>query len=349
VLVVDDVPTNLDVSRGMLKPYGMKVDCVLSGQAAIDRIREAGIKYDAVFMDHMMPGMDGIEAVRIIREEIGTEYAQTVPIIALTANAIIGNEDFFLKNGFQAYLTKPIDIVQMDAAINRWIRNKKLEKELARKDEAAPAPEKKPFVESIAGEVEIEGFNMKTGLEMVDGDEESWLEVLRSYIHHTRTTLESIRNPRAETLADYTITVHGIKGASYSLGAVEVGKLAENLERSGRGGDLQFVQDHTAEFIDRAEKLLAELIGLLGRIESRQNKPVRDAPDPEILKQILEACEEFSMEKMENAVAALEVFRYNNEGQELVAWLREQCNRSEFTAVEERLVKGLGQGRVLKN
>jgi signal transduction histidine kinase/DNA-binding response OmpR family regulator len=341
VLVVDDVPVNLDVARGMLKPYGMSVDTASSGQAAIDKIRKAEVKYNAVFMDHMMPGMDGIEAVRIIREEIGTGYAKTVPIIALTANAITGNEDFFLKNGFQAFLTKPIDIMLMDAVINRWVRDKELEKELAEKDRGAEASERGSRLKSIAGEVGIEGFTIETGLDLVDGDEESWLEVLRSYIQHTRSTLKTIRNPAKETLADYTVTVHGIKGASYSLGANEVGKLAENLEHSGRAGDLKFVHEHTAEFIGAAEKLLAGLSKLLDIIESRQNKPVKGEPDPEILKQILAACEKFSMENLENAVATLESFRYDEGDQELVTWMREQCNRSEFSAIQEKLEKYL--------
>jgi signal transduction histidine kinase/DNA-binding response OmpR family regulator len=339
VLVVDDVPTNLDVAKGMLKPYGMSVDTALSGQAAIDKIREAKVKYNAVFMDHMMPGMDGIEAVRIIRTGIGTDYAKSVPIIALTANAIIGNEDFFLKNGFQAFLTKPIDIMLMDAAINRWVRDKEMEKELSEKDRKTEGSEKGAHLKSIAGELNIEGFTIETGLDLVDGDEESWLEVLRSYIQHTRTTLKTIKNPARETLADYTITVHGIKGASYSLGAGEVGKLAEQLEHSGRAGDLKFVQTHTAQFISAAEKLLEGLSTLLDIIESRQNKPVKDEPDPEIFKQILKACDEFSMDDLENAVTALEAFRYNEEDQELVTWLRDQCNRSEFFAIQERLAK----------
>ncbi|MDR1496484.1 MAG: response regulator, partial [Clostridiales Family XIII bacterium] len=101
VLVVDDVPTNLDVARGMMKPYGMTIDCVTSGQAAIDRIRGDDVQYDAIFMDHMMPEMDGIEATRIIREKIGTDYAKNVPVVALTANAVVGTEQVFLANGFQ--------------------------------------------------------------------------------------------------------------------------------------------------------------------------------------------------------------------------------------------------------
>jgi signal transduction histidine kinase/CheY-like chemotaxis protein len=121
VLVVDDVSTNLDVAKGMMKSYGMQIVCVMSGIEAIELIRE-GEKFDAVFMDHMMPEMDGIEAVRIIREEIGTNYARSVPIIALTANAISGNEEMFLDHGFQAFLSKPIDIVKLDSAIRLWIK-----------------------------------------------------------------------------------------------------------------------------------------------------------------------------------------------------------------------------------
>ncbi|MDR0564751.1 MAG: response regulator [Azoarcus sp.] len=124
VLVVDDVPINLDVARGLLRHYGMKVDCVDSGIEAIARIREEKIHYDAIFMDHMMPEIDGIEATRIIREEIGTDYAKNIPIIALTANAIVGNENMFLSKGFQAFLSKPIDIRALDATLDHWVRDK---------------------------------------------------------------------------------------------------------------------------------------------------------------------------------------------------------------------------------
>ena len=84
-------------------------------------------------MDHMMPEMDGIEATRIIREEIGTEYAKNVPIIILTANALVGNEEMFLSQGFQAFLSKPIDTVRLDSVIRRWVRDKNIEKSLNEK------------------------------------------------------------------------------------------------------------------------------------------------------------------------------------------------------------------------
>jgi signal transduction histidine kinase/CheY-like chemotaxis protein len=121
ILVVDDMTTNLRVAQALLRPYEFKVSCVTSGRQAVEIIREEQFKFDLIFMDHMMPGMNGIETVQIIRNEIKTAYAQTVPIIALTANAIVGNEKMFLENGFQGFLSKPIDIVKLDQILRIWI------------------------------------------------------------------------------------------------------------------------------------------------------------------------------------------------------------------------------------
>jgi signal transduction histidine kinase/CheY-like chemotaxis protein len=124
VLVVDDVEANLDVARELLRPYGMSVDCLSSGWKAVDCIREGKVKYDAIFMDHMMPDLDGISAVRVIRERVGTKYARDIPIIALTANAYNGEEQMFLERGFQALLPKPIDSARLDEILRRWLWEK---------------------------------------------------------------------------------------------------------------------------------------------------------------------------------------------------------------------------------
>ncbi|MCL1927788.1 MAG: ATP-binding protein [Treponema sp.] len=126
VLLVDDFPTNLDVAAGMLRKYKMHVDCMDNGQSAVDLVAEGEPVYDAVFMDHMMPGMDGVEATALIRA-IGTKYAQNVPIIALTANAVAGNEQMFLDSGFSAYLSKPINVMVLDSIVQRWVRDKSRE------------------------------------------------------------------------------------------------------------------------------------------------------------------------------------------------------------------------------
>ena len=126
MLVVDDMQTNLDVAAGLLGKYKMQVDCVLSGLEAVERISmwkggtDGEPVYNAIFMDHMMPGMDGVETADAIRS-IGTEYSKEIPIIALTANAIQGMEEHFYSHGFQSFLSKPIDIMQLDSIIKKWV------------------------------------------------------------------------------------------------------------------------------------------------------------------------------------------------------------------------------------
>jgi signal transduction histidine kinase/CheY-like chemotaxis protein len=121
VLLVDDFPTNLDVAAGMLRKYKMQVDCLRSGQEAVDRIQAGEPVYNAVFMDHMMPGMDGVEATALIRA-LGTEYAEKIPVIALTANAVAGSEQMFLDNGFNAFLPKPFNSKLLDSIIQKWVK-----------------------------------------------------------------------------------------------------------------------------------------------------------------------------------------------------------------------------------
>jgi signal transduction histidine kinase/CheY-like chemotaxis protein len=334
VLVVDDVPTNLDVARGMMKPYGMRVDCVSSGLAAIDLIRNGDIRYDAIFMDHMMPGMDGIEAVRIIREEIGTGYAKTIPIIALTANAIIGNEAMFLSRGFQGFLTKPIDILRLDMLINDFVRDKKREKELNLSAKAPPPENSKTLL--IFRDKNIPGMDIPQGLARYSEDEEAYLSILRSYMNNTPVMLESIRDVRAETLSVYAITVHGVKGSSYGISAESVGRQAEALEEAAKAGNLEFIKSHNGAFIEAVETLIQNFQGFFEKIDQEIQKPKKSAPDPEILSAMLNASKNYDMEKLDTALAELERYRYEFQG-ELVEWLHEQIGKSEFGAIEKRL------------
>jgi signal transduction histidine kinase/CheY-like chemotaxis protein len=346
VLVVDDVATNLDLAKGIMKPYGMTVDCVTSGPAAIERVRNGEPRYNAIFMDHMMPGRNGIEAVRIIRHELDGEYAKTVPIIALTSDAIIGNEEIFLNNGFQAFLTKPIDTIKMNDTINRWVRDKKLEKELGLDAEsrAAESPRVKEATGVSAGmesqiadlirKNRIKGLDVEKGLELFGGDGKSYMESLRSYVKHTPPLLAVARNVRSP--ADYAITVHGIKGSSFGISADTIGYWAEKMEHAAKAGNLIFVDAENSSFIAAAEKFIADLSGLLETLEQNIQKPCRAAPDSVILTQIAEAAETYDMGELDAMMEKLEQYTYEEEA-ELVTWLREQINMSEFDAITERL------------
>jgi CheY-like chemotaxis protein len=273
ILLVDDVTTNLDVAKGMMKPYKLKIDYATSGPQAIRMIRAGEPHYDAIFMDHMMPGMDGIEATRIIREEIGTDYARNIPVIALTANAIVGNNEMFLNNGFQDFVSKPIDMTKLDAVLRTWVRNKELEKELANTKEDVSPPEdvtgNDTAADSLLKEMEIDGIDKATALENFGGDEEILADVLRSYTESTRPLLAKLEEYlAAKNLKDYAIVVHGIKGSSYGVCAQETGDAAKVLEFAAKAEDLAAVTAGHPGFRKTAETLLTNIDNALGKIAS---------------------------------------------------------------------------------
>jgi len=352
VLVVDDMVTNLDVVKGLMRPYGMRIDCVTNGQAAIDLIKAAEVRYDAVFMDHMMPGMDGLETVRIIREEIDSEYARTVPIIALTANAVIGSKEMFLQRGFQTFVSKPIDTAQLDAVIRQWIGGKSSEtKEVdppaalaggeamprqAEHDRSSPGAGVETAPTSPWAEGEIDGLNFTKGLARFGGNMTTYFGIVASYVHYIPASLAKIRAVTPETLADYAIVMHGIKGSSRNFDAETVGNLAEALERAAKAGDFAYVQEHNPFFIETTEKLLTALSNKLKALAGK--KTVREQPDPEVLAALRQACETFDIDRMDQAMKSLTSFEYSSkDGAELVAWLEEKAFRLDFKQIVKRL------------
>ena len=332
VLVVDDVETNLDVVKGMMKPYGMQIDCVENGYDAVEAIRAEKVKYNAVFMDHMMPGMNGIEATKIIREEIGTEYAQNLPIIALTANAIVGNKEIFLSNGFQDFLSKPIEIARLDAVIRRWIRDKTLENEylIENNDDI----EEMTTIQSFP--FRIDGADLQEALKRFSGDEESFLQVLHSYAANTPILLEAAKIITKENLSDYAIKVHGIKSSSRSINAEAIGDRAEALEKAAKEGNIDFVNANNATFIEVVERLISELNNMLKQKSLKKPKPKKDRPDKKVLDRLIAACVAYDMDGVDAAMTELELYEYESDGG-LAVWLRENVDMMNFAEVIEKL------------
>ena len=295
VLVVDDNITNLEVAKGLMKPYGMQIDCVINGQMAIDAIKSESVIYNAIFMDHMMPGMDGIEALVRIRD-IGTEYAETIPIIALTANAITGNEEMFYENGFQAFLSKPIDISRLDEVIRRWVRNKDIERSIAEKEqeeererearkslEMANKPGLPSMIERRSGverrnkdnrrkgddrrsgfdrrdsSLHLTGLNIEYGIKRFNGDKNIYFHILHSYASSSRPLAKSIEQFDENNLHDYAIVVHGLKGASRGIFANTIGDAAEGLEKAAKSGDIDYIKTHNQDFLNDIWKLILDI------------------------------------------------------------------------------------------
>ena len=236
-----------------------------------------------------MPEMDGVEATLLIRE-IGTDYAKNIPIIAFTANAIVGNEEMFLQQGFQAFISKPIDITRLDAVIREWIRDKEQEKlyNLSSKSEFY-APVKKYKIDWRALDNEI-GLNAEKGIERFGGDENAYVDVLRSYVKNIPPLLETAQTVNKDHQAEYSVIVHGIKGASRGICAEKTAAMAEALELSSKGGDYEYVAAHNSSFIETARKLVSDIEIILTQIKPDNPKEKKSRPNKETLDRLRNAC-----------------------------------------------------------
>jgi CheY-like chemotaxis protein len=353
VLIVDDVPTNLEVAKGFMLPYGLAVDCATNGPEAIGKIRAlcddpASKKYDAVFMDHMMPEMDGMEATRIIRDEIGTEYARAVPIIAFTANALSGTREMFLANGFNSFISKPIDVMQLDMELNRWVRDRQSEETLKRYESETPAETRTvgaPLPLRLLDGLHPEGLDLVSGVLRYES-EAAYLNILRSYAMHTADLLRRLGPPSKDSLSDYMTAVHGLKGSSRGICADEIGDLAENLENSARTGDIASIPAKNGTFIAKVRKLLEAIRETLEIAEARSSgaagaRERLPEPDRELLEKMLDGAERARTSSMEEILTELERYEYDA-GQELVPWLRKKMDSLDYQAIRNRLEEWRG-------
>ncbi len=183
--------------------------------------------------------------------------------------------------------------------------------------------------------IAIEGLDINGALKRFSGDEEVFIEVLRSYAAGTRGLLETLKDCLVgERLADYAIAVHGVKGSSYGVCAREVGSLAEALEREAKAGDLGAGRAGHEAFAKTTENLIRAIGAALTRIEAAIDRPKAKAPDPELLRQLREAALSFDMDRVDAAMAGLEALRYESESaRELTAWLREQVDNMAFEEI----------------
>ena len=230
VLVVDDVEANIFVAKGLLVPYELKIDSAVSGFDAINKIKKGNI-YDIVFMDHMMPEMDGIEATRQLRE-----MGYDKPIVALTANAVMGQAEVFIKSGFDDFISKPIDVRQLNLVLNKFIRDK-CPQEIIEASRLWNRP--------------IEAAEFKIQQQSVDP------EFAAIFVRDAKKSLDALETIFSKggllssgDLRTYVIHVHGMRSALANANNPELSAVAAKLEELGREEKLDDIAAKTPEFLD---------------------------------------------------------------------------------------------------
>jgi CheY-like chemotaxis protein/anti-sigma regulatory factor (Ser/Thr protein kinase) len=320
VLIVDDVETNIYVARGLLVPYELKIDSAESGFAAIEKIRD-GKTYDIIFMDHMMPKMDGVEAARIIR---GMGYER--PIVALTANAVSGQADIFLGNGFDDYISKPIDIRQLNTILNRLIRDRQPMETIEAVRKNAETKKDKPESGNNASNPDID----RKFSEVFARDALKVLAVLEAI-----SEKESYSNE--EDMLNYIINIHGIKSALANIGKMDLSAVALKLEMAGREGKLDIITSETPAFLGSLRNFVEEIVP--------RRKDAIEAGDEdrayllEKLETIKSACGEYDEATAEKALAELKKAEWSRQTMELLDKISEQLLCSDFDETVAEIVK----------
>ncbi|MCL2168911.1 MAG: PAS domain S-box protein [Defluviitaleaceae bacterium] len=305
VLLVDDVESNLYVAKGFLMPYKLQVETAHSGFACIEKIKSGSV-YDIIFMDHMMPEMDGMETTKILRE-MGYNH----PIVALTANALTNMAEVFLQNGFNGYTSKPIDINQLDKYLMRFIHAKQPDEVIEKARLAKPAAD--ATEDGRLSDLLVQSFirdAKKALVVLVDFD---------PYVPEDKLDL-----------SNYIIQTHAMRSALHNVGQKDASKKAGLLEDAARAGDMAAIASFTPGLTEMIQAAIEELDGCI----SKSFDVDAQACDVELLKSqmqlIYDACENYEIDDAKAALKVLYDAKYPSSIKDSIDEIRDHLLGSDF-------------------
>ena len=279
-LVVDDEPMNLTVAKSIFKKYGMVVSTAASGKEAVQMCRDN--KYDIVFMDHMMPGMDGIETMKMIRSDLNRARID-IPIVALTANAVSTAKEMFLAEGFDGFVSKPVELVELERVLKKVLPVSMVTFESAdaphpadgarpQKEEASLFKAPPPDAEStdgagdtFIGKLAKLGIDTASGLNYCQNDEEFYRDLLAQFATEAagkRSTIE--KHFINKDLKNYEIFVHALKSTSKMIGCMGLSEKAKSLEFAAKENREDFIVSGHQSVMDEYKMISDSILAALG-------------------------------------------------------------------------------------
>lgn len=320
VLVVDDNRMNIRVVEGLLNEYGIKVTYATSGMEALDVIED--MTYDFVFMDHMMPEMDGIETMHRIRDKVG-HYYKKVPIIALTANAAPGSREMFLDEGFDDFVEKPIETSVLERVLKRNLPNEKLifrtneeeNAEVKTKTESIRKEEDKMAdvtVEEKDAQTQEKGLivgdlNTKNGM-LYCGGEQLYLDVLRACCEDAEEEIGILEKFfDNKDWPNYTIKAHALKSGMKNIGADLLSEKAKAMEQAGKQNDIDYITGNHKDLIAEYRRVIGELT----ECPLVWQRELEDKRFDELLTELEDAAYELDGEQMLELLGELQRYQYH--------------------------------------
>lgn len=317
VLIVDDNSINLAVASGILEPLKMNIDTAGGATETIQKVKAK--KYDIVFMDHMMPDVDGIETTHIIRRMI--EGYEDVPIIALTANAVGGTREMFLNEGMNDFVAKPIETKEIVAMVKKWLPPEKI----------IPVSVQDGAELQKKETIKIEGLNTENAIRLL-GSEKLFMQVLREYYLSVGSRSEALtRMLKENDISNYTINVHSLKSTSRQIGADELGELAADLEKAGKTNNVSFIRSNHDKLMEMCRSVEDILRGVFPD-ESIGEKPANTADSETtlaLLDELQAALECFDTLAIDEIIEKMSGYKFEGYAEDLFEQLKsaaEQCD-----------------------
>ena len=335
ILLVDDNKVNLKVAEGLLRPYRMHIDMADSGRLAVEMIRDR--EYDLVFMDHMMPQMDGVETTIVIRN-FDDERFRTMPIIALSANAVRGARELFLEAGMNDFVPKPIEMRVMDRALRKWlpaekiISNRNVEEDTYKEEIVSVSAES-----SLSWK--MEGIDVAVGMKYSGDDENLYREVLSDYMDTIEEKADIIEKAVEEgDLETYTIEVHSLKSISKSIGALELSELAKDLEANGKNSEWGPIIARTPVLINMYRNLYQVILPYHTKAgqEEQTKEPVNEKELAELLGQFLESIDTYDSIRGEEILAELSKYEFEDGWNDYMSEVSDAMNHFDYDACKEK-------------
>ena len=303
ILLVDDNELNLVVAKELLKPLRMQIDTAENGLQAVKMVR--GSQYDLVLMDHMMPVMDGIEAAKAIRALPEDKY-QKLPIIALTANAMVDARKEFLNAGMNGFVAKPIDFARICNQLKLW-----LPKDLVRD---VPKEEAKKLLADDLSDREIQpedpqmGFSFEEGVNHC-GSKAALMKTIRIFYRTIDSKADKIEQCLKEGLiSDYVVEVHALKSSALLIGAVPLSEAAKELEGYGKQGKTELLEEKTPDLL----AMYRDFKDILKPYADKEEAARQEASNGEwcqALQQIHQCIEQFDLDGVDRIMEKLEEYQ----------------------------------------
>ena len=277
VLIVDDEPMNLVVSLGMFKAYGMEVTTCESGTKAVELCRDN--EYDIIFMDHMMPVMDGVEAMKRIRSEQARNKT-VVPIIAFTANAVSSAREMFRREGFDGFVSKPVDRVELERVMKRVLPASLISTDDSQKPVTPEAETNDTHKLSLIEKLSSLGVDTEKGLYYSQGDRGFYETLLAQYLKESDSKKKIMSEALlSNDLNAYTIQVHSIKSTSKMIGVMDLSEAARLLEEAGKSGDTEYIKSNQDAMLAKYDRILE---AIRSETESASKEEAPEDDDAEV-------------------------------------------------------------------